>query len=113
MRVAGISTKPASRYAFNTYEAATKGFAESFMFALEDDNRRRLAQELRDTIAQNVVALIMDLVQAIDKYPTEVQADLSECLSLARQNVNDIIMFCHRLHPPMIDEFGLPSALRA
>jgi len=82
------------------------------MFNLEDDDRRRLARELYDTIAQDAVALIMDLVQVIDKYPSEVRADFSECLSLARQHLHDIIMFCHQLHPPMLGELGLPSALR-
>jgi signal transduction histidine kinase len=60
------------------------------MFNLEDDDRRRLARELYDTIAQDAVALIMDLVQVIDKYPSEVRADFSEYLSLARQHLQDI-----------------------
>jgi signal transduction histidine kinase len=82
------------------------------MFNLEDDERRRLARELYDTIAQNVAALIMDLALVIDTYPFGVRSDLSECLSLARQHLHDIVMFCYQIHPPMIDELGLLSALR-
>ena len=51
------------------------------MFNLEDDERRRLARKLYDTIAQNVAALIMDLALVIDTYPFGVRSDLSECLS--------------------------------
>ena len=84
------------------------------MFEVEDDERRRFAQELRDTIAQDAVALTMDLGLIINRpgLPSEVRSVLSESLFQARQNLQEIMMFCHQLYPLMLDELGLVWSLK-
>jgi PAS domain S-box-containing protein len=87
----------------------------SKLFRLQDDERRRLAKELHDTTSQNLAAIVMDLgviarnVQALD---VEARTALSECISLARQSLHEVRTFSYLLHPPMLDELGLVSALR-
>jgi PAS domain S-box-containing protein len=84
-------------------------------FHLQDDERRRLARELHDTTAQHIAAILMDL-NVISRKPEVLDAGaraaLSECISLARQSLYEIRTFSYLLHPPMLDELGLISALR-
>jgi len=82
---------------------------------VQDDERRRLARELHDTTAQHIAAILMDL--NVIRRRSEIldansQRALSECISLARQSLTEIRTFSYLLHPPMLDELGLVSALR-
>lgn len=85
------------------------------LFRLQDDERRHLAKELHDTTAQNLAAIVMDLgvlehnVRVLD---SEARGALLECVSLARQSLHEVRTFSYLLHPPMLDELGLVSALR-
>jgi PAS domain S-box-containing protein len=85
------------------------------LFHVEDDERRRLARELHDTTAQNIAAIIMDLGvigRDAEALAPEACEALSESLSLARQCLDEVRTFSYVLHPPMLDELGLVSALR-
>jgi PAS domain S-box-containing protein len=85
------------------------------LFRLQDDERRRLAKELHDTTAQNLAAIVMDLgviARNVQELDSEARAALSECVSLARQSLHEVRTFSYLLHPPMLDELGLVSALR-
>jgi PAS domain S-box-containing protein len=87
----------------------------SKLFHLQDDERRRLAKELHDTTAQNLAAIVMDLAVIARSAPaldSQARSALSECISLARQSLHEIRTFSYLLHPPMLDELGLVSALR-
>lgn len=85
------------------------------IFHLQDDERRRLAKELHDTTAQNLAAIVLDLgviVRNGQALGSDARNSLSECLSLARQSLDEVRTFSYLLHPPMLDELGLVSALR-
>jgi signal transduction histidine kinase len=85
------------------------------LFRLQDNERRHLARELHDTTAQNIAAMIMDLGVISGSKETlraEARTALSDCISLARESLQEIRAFSHLLHPPMIDELGLLSAFR-
>jgi signal transduction histidine kinase len=80
----------------------------------QDDERRRLARALHDTTAQNVAAILMDLrvIENVDPaLPSKAQHALSECISLARRSLTELRTLSYLLHPPMLDELGLVSAL--
>src|SRR5437868_8318205 len=47
-----------------------------------------------------------------DALTPEARHDLSESLSLTRQSLQEIRSFSYLIHPPMLDELGLMSALR-
>jgi signal transduction histidine kinase len=82
---------------------------------LRDDERRRLARELHDSTAQNILAIIMDtdsLGKEAGALSASSRARLLECGSLARQCLQEIRTFSYLLHPPILDECGLISSLR-
>ena len=85
------------------------------LFRAQDEERRQLARELHDTTAQNVAAILMDLgviSRSANALPPAANQALSESLTLAKQSLHEIRSFSYLIHPPMLDELGLVSALR-
>ena len=81
---------------------------------LQDEERRRLARELHDSTAQNIVALGMNLGvvdQAAAALDAGAREALSESLALADQCIRELRTFSYLLHPPVLDDLGLSSAL--
>jgi signal transduction histidine kinase len=85
------------------------------LLTLQDEERRRLARELHDSTAQRLTALAAYLA-VVEKSagPLNRQARdaLSECRSLAEECHREIRTLSYLLHPPMLDEIGLPDSLR-
>ena len=81
----------------------------------QDDERRRIAQMLHETTAQDLAALKMHLARlnrtASHLSETE-RSILTESISLAEQSITEIRTLSYLLHPPFLDEVGLLSALR-
>ena len=81
----------------------------------QDSERRRIARELHDSTGQNLAALAMHLTRlsesSADLQP-DAQQSLSTCLLLADQCSREIRILSYLLHPPMLDELGLASALQ-
>jgi PAS domain S-box-containing protein len=86
------------------------------LLELQDDERRRISRELHDTTAQNLAVLSMNLSvvkNAASVLGSKTQQAVSESLSLAEQCSQEIRTLSYLLHPPLLDELGLVSALRA
>jgi len=85
------------------------------LLKLQDEERRRIARELHDSTGQKAAALAIDLsvvgTEAESLGPRSRKA-LSECSSLAEQIVREVRTLSYLLHPPMLDEVGLGSAIR-
>ena len=83
------------------------------MMTMQDEERRRIAREIHDGLGQELAAakMILDGILAKDSSPTLRQAsvDASQLIDRAIQQVRTI---SHLLHPPLLDEVGLVSALR-
>ena len=81
----------------------------------QDDERRRIAQLLHETTAQDLAALKMHLAR-LNRTATHLsdteRAALTESVSLAEQSITEIRTLSYLLHPPFLDEAGLVSALR-
>jgi two-component system, NarL family, sensor kinase len=81
----------------------------------QDDERRRIAQMLHETTAQDLAALKMHLARlqrtASDLSETDRSA-LTDSITLADQSMTEIRTLSYLLHPPFLDETGLLSALR-
>jgi signal transduction histidine kinase len=87
----------------------------SRLLTLQDEERRRLALELHDSTAQNLAVLIMNLGMLEQSEPAltdESRRTLAESRSLADECCRDVRMRAYLLHPPLLDEMGLVSAVR-
>ncbi|HZF25224.1 MAG TPA: GAF domain-containing protein [Steroidobacteraceae bacterium] len=85
------------------------------LMQLQDEERRRIGRELHDSTGQVLAALEMTLdraVAAARALDPKVTRLLSECSQLARQCSQEIRTAAYLLHPPLLDELGLPTALR-
>ena len=81
----------------------------------QDDERRRIAQMLHETTAQDLAALKMLLARlnrTADHLSDGERSALTESISLAEQSMTEIRTLSYLLHPPFLDETGLLSALR-
>jgi len=85
----------------------------SRLMTLQDEERRRIAREIHDGLGQELAAakMILDGIMAKDSSPSMRQAanDSSQLVDRAIKQVRTI---SHLLHPPLLDEVGLVSALR-
>jgi len=85
----------------------------SRLMTLQDEERRRIAREIHDGLGQELAAakMILDGILSKDTSPTmrQAAADASELVDRAIKQVRTI---SHLLHPPLLDEVGLVSALR-
>ena len=85
------------------------------LMRVQDDERRRVAQMLHETTAQDLAALKMHLARlnrTADRLSDGERRALTESLSLAEQAMTEIRTLSYLLHPPFLDEAGLLSALR-
>ena len=81
----------------------------------QDEERRRIARELHDSTVQNLGALIAHLAFLRKRAgPLEAQTEMriSESVSLCEQVIKEIRTLSYLLHPPLLDEVGLASALQ-
>jgi len=81
------------------------------LMTLQDAERRRIARELHDSVGQELAAAKMNLDRLIvsQTNPSPITEEAKDSLKRAIQQVRTI---SHLLHPPLLDEIGLASAIR-
>jgi PAS domain S-box-containing protein len=85
------------------------------LLQMQDDERRRIARELHDTAGQILVALNLTLVpveEELRKTNSSLAGQITESLRLIEELSRDLRTMSHLLHPPLLDEAGLQSAVR-
>ncbi|PYX92122.1 MAG: hypothetical protein DMG71_18720, partial [Acidobacteria bacterium] len=85
------------------------------LLQLQDEERRRIARELHDSAGQLLVALDLNLASVgtdTDKLGPESTRSVAECKQLVQELSRELRTISHLLHPPLLDEAGLPSAVR-
>ncbi|HVO60623.1 MAG TPA: CHASE3 domain-containing protein [Terriglobales bacterium] len=84
----------------------------SRLLRLQDEERRRIAREMHDSLGQYLTALKINL-EVAGTSPEEQRAELfAECVQLANSCLTETRTLSHLLHPPLLDEAGLGSAAR-
>src|SRR5437016_10213646 len=84
------------------------------LLTIRDEERRRWARELHDSVGQLLVGVTMNLSmleQQLDPTPLKMKF-MDECTRLTNEALREIRTISYLLHPPMLDEVGLASALR-
>jgi two-component system, NarL family, sensor kinase len=88
------------------------------LLQLQDEERRRIARDLHDTTGQKIAFLSMSLDhlgRLLDKKKAEAKEAkeaLEETRAVARTIGDEIRTLSYLLHPPLLDESGLGSAVR-
>ena len=81
----------------------------------QDEERRRIARELHDVTAQSIglimlnLAIVQNAASSLDKASKD---KLTESLALGEQALKDIRTLSYVLHPPLLDQAGLMTALK-
>ena len=84
------------------------------LLQVQDEERRRIARELHDSAGQTLAALSMNLMPLErDGMPPSAAKMIKESLDLIATLSRELRTISHLLHPPLLDEVGLASALRA
>ena len=82
------------------------------LLRLQDEERRRIAREMHDSLGQYLTALKINL-EIANTSPEALKAELLlECVQLANSCLSETRTLSHLLHPPLLDEAGLASAAR-
>jgi PAS domain S-box-containing protein len=82
---------------------------------MQDDERRRIARELHDSVGQLLVAVAMNIdrvKQESDRLSPETARLVQDNSFMIDQVSKEIRTISHLLHPPILDIAGLDSALR-
>jgi signal transduction histidine kinase len=85
------------------------------LIAMQDEERRRIARDLHDSVGQLAASLSMNnglaLMQAENLTPAAREA-LNQNAELVQQLSKEIRTISHLLHPPLLDEIGLLAAIK-
>jgi signal transduction histidine kinase len=80
------------------------------VLTLQDEERRKFARELHDSVGQQLVAMKMAISVLQSKLPGD--NSVQDCLRLLDDSIAETRTISHLLHPPLLDEAGLNSASR-
>jgi signal transduction histidine kinase len=77
----------------------------------QDDERRRIARDLHDSTGQVLAALSMSISRMQRRTSAADRAGFEECRELIDLAVAEVRNLSYLLHPPLMDEVGLASAV--
>lgn len=84
------------------------------LLRLQDEERRRLARELHDTVAQDLAGLAIDLTR-LERRAAKLDAPrrrlIAEARAVADATTQAVRTMSYLLHPPLLDELGLAGAV--
>jgi PAS domain S-box-containing protein len=86
----------------------------SCLMQAQDDERRRVARELHDSVGQYLAAIQMNLdglARDSAQVPEKFRLRLADSVDLVARCTAEIRTLSYLLHPPLLDEVGLGSAI--
>jgi two-component system, NarL family, sensor histidine kinase UhpB len=81
------------------------------MLAIQEEERRAIAQELHDDIGQTLAALKIGLHRLTNAQAGGQPALVAECLGAATEALDKLHQLAMELRPPQLDQLGLKEAL--
>ena len=81
----------------------------------QDEERRKIARELHDSAGQYLAAVSMALARIqsdAKELPVPLADKLDEAVEVTKQCISEIRTMSQLLHPPLLEELGLASAVR-
>jgi two-component system, NarL family, sensor kinase len=84
------------------------------LLKLQDEERRRIARDLHDTTGQKIAVLSMSLdrlAKLVDTKKVDVKDAMAESRDVVGKIGEEIRTLSYLLHPPLLDECGLASAV--
>jgi signal transduction histidine kinase len=106
-QMAEETAKQAEQIARKSEEASRR--LSGRLLQLQDEERRRFARELHDSLGQYLVSLKMNLSLLLNR-PGESHGLLAESIKLVDESITETRTLSYLLHPPMLDEAGFASA---
>jgi signal transduction histidine kinase len=95
-------------------EAALRQLSQNVV-RLQDEERRNIARELHDSAGQYLSAVTLTLGQLARRLSESNDRNkelVQEALELVGNCIKEVRTMSYLLHPPVLDDFGLVSALR-
>jgi len=83
------------------------------LITTQDEERRRLAREMHDGFGQDLVAtkMVLDRIAMSTDCPEWSKLAAADSSEVVERVIQQVRSMSHLLHPPMLDEVGLKSAL--
>lgn len=81
------------------------------LLTVQDEERRRIARELHDSLGQDLTAAKISL-DMLAQECEESSAHLADAQNLVDRCISDTRTLSHLLHPPLLDEAGFASAAK-
>jgi signal transduction histidine kinase len=79
---------------------------------LQDQERRRIAREIHDSLGQYLAGLKITLDMMANPAFAKKTDLLAECSDIVQRCISETRTISHLLHPPLLDEAGFASAAR-
>ncbi|QES08910.1 HAMP domain-containing protein [Streptomyces venezuelae] len=83
------------------------------VLSAQEEERRRIAQELHDEVGQTLTAVLLQLKHTANHAPDELRTELHQAQETTRAGLDEIRRIARRLRPGVLEELGLHSALRS
>src|SRR5260221_516293 len=81
------------------------------LLGVQDQERRRIARELHDSLGQYLAGLKIALqMLGSASSPEKRQSLTAECTEILDKSIAETRTLSHLLHPPLLDEAGFASA---
>lgn len=97
----------------------TRDETASRVLRAQEDERRRIALELHDETGQSLTALALHaaaIAQRLASEPsdaaTQARSHAEHLAALAQRTLGEVQALSRQLRPPLLDDLGLPAALR-
>ena len=91
-------------------EAERRQSASEVLRAQEEE-RRRVAQDLHDEVNQALTAILLRLEASMQEAPLPLRRELGETKRLANQAMEELLALARQLRPTALDDHGLIPAL--